>query len=309
MKPDSYLKQRSRLCVCLCLLFCLLDPAQAERVKFLIMGDTQKIMDAKNKKQHEFLETMEKLVKDPVTRNADFVLQVGDIVESDKDNSDRPEQYAVAQAGWRKLDGKIPYVLNVGNNDHADEYLAKFPLSHYSAWPSFVDHYDDHKNVAHHFKAGGEDWLILSLRFGADAGVLDWAERLIQKHADKNVILINHEMNNAVKTMGKKYPNVVFFLCGHTRTNRELMAGNDGHKIGWIKTCWHNAELDSFFCVVEVDTTAGSVTCRYYSPLYGEYGDDPSSALYGSDKNPMKYAPEKGPFNHPWTWTGFDFSR
>ncbi len=152
MTPDSYLKQRSCLCVCLSLLFCLLDPAQAECVKFLIMGDTQ-------------------------------------------------------------------------------------------------------------------------------------------------------------KTMGKKYPNVVFFLCGHTRTNRELMAGNDGHKIGWIKTCWHNAELDSFFCVVEVDTTAGSVTCRYYSPLYGEYGDDPSSALYGSDKNPMKYAPEKGPFNHPWTWTGFDFSR
>jgi len=134
MKPDSYLKQRSRLCVCLSLLFCLLDPAQAECVKFLIMGDTQKIMDAKNKKQHEFLETMEKLVKDPVTRDADFVLQVG-------------------------------------------------------------------------------------------------------------------------------------------------------------------------------DTDEGSVTCRYYSPLYEEYGDDPSSALYGSDKNPMNYAPEKGPFNHPWTWTGFDFSR
>jgi len=303
------MKPAQCLFISLSLLFCLFGSARAERVKFLIMGDTQKIMDAKNKKQDEFLETMGKLVKDPVTRGADFVLQVGDIVESDKDNSDRPEQYALAQAGWRELDGKIPYVLNLGNNDHAAEFIEKFPLSRYSAWPSFVDHFDDHKNVAHHFKAGGVDWLIVSLRFGAGAKELDWAERLIRKHADKNVILINHEMNNAVKTMGKRHSNVVFFLCGHTRTNRELMTGNEGHKIGWIKTCWHNASLDSFFCVVEVDTAEGSVTCRYYSPLYGEYGDDPSSVLFGNEKNPMKYAPEKGPFNHPWTWTGFDFSR
>jgi hypothetical protein len=222
-----------------------------------------------------------------VTRDADFVLQVGDIVESDKDNSDRPEQYAVAQAGWRKLDGQIPYVLNVGNNDHAGEYLEHFPLNRYSAWPSFVGNYDDHKNVAHHFNAGGVDWLILSLRFGAGAKEVDWAERLIREHADKNVILINHEMNNAVKTMGKKYPNVVFFLCGHTRSNRELMTGDGGHKIGWIKTCWHNANLDAFLCVVELDVAAGAVTCRYYSPLHGKYGDDPSSALYDNEKNPM----------------------
>ena len=42
----------------------------AEVVKILIQGDTQKIMDAANGKQDNFVPLMAKLLTDPVTRDA-----------------------------------------------------------------------------------------------------------------------------------------------------------------------------------------------------------------------------------------------
>ena len=267
-------------------------------VKILLMGDTQKIVD---QQPDDFKETMDKVLTDDVTRDADFMLQMGDITEDSKASN-----WDVAQAGWYKLDGKMPYVLNIGNNDlagdsNADQFNEHFPLSRYNTWPSFVDNHDRHNNVAHHFNAGGVDWLVISVRYNPTAAYMNWAEYLIRNNPDKKVIFVMHAANSdgSESKMCKKYDNVVLVLCGHTASRRELLTGNNGNKMGWVKTCWHHADLDSYLCVVELDTEAGTATFRYYSPFYGDYGDDPESALYKSDKCPT--------YENPWTWTGFDF--
>ena len=88
----------------------------------------------------------------------------------------------------------------------------------------------------------------------------------------------------------------MFVLAGHSGDSHNLLTGNHGNKIGYIKTCHHSAVKDSYFCVVELDIEAGIADCRYYSPLYGKYWDDPTAPYH-----------DGLPEDSPWTWTGFDF--
>lgn len=277
---------------------CPLAGLQAERVKLLIQGDTQKILDPNNGQQDNFVPFMAKILTDPVTRDADFIMQMGDIVESDQDNSDRPQQYQVARKGWRLLDGKIPYILNFGNNDAAAEFLTAFPLQDYKVWPSFVDNYDDHKNVAHQFSAGGVDWLVISVRYASGMNERLWAEQLISNNPEKKVIFIKHEVNannNSYVEMLKKYPNVVFILSGHTLSQQRLLVGDNGNKIGWIRTNHHHANLDSYMRMLLIDTVAGTVSSQYYSPQYEKFWHDPTAPFHDCVRS------------KPWIYTGFDF--
>jgi hypothetical protein len=277
-----------------CPVICL----KAEVVKILIQGDTQYILNSNNGKQDNFIPLMAKVLTDPHTKDADFILQMGDIVDSDEDNSDRPQQYQVAQQGWRQLDGKIPYVLNVGNNDAAAEFLEAFPLSHYNTWPSFVDNYNDHINVAHQFSAGGVDWLVISLRYQSDTNELAWVEALIENNPEKQVILIKHEVNsdnNPIVNMLKRYANVVFIFSGHTRSQQKLLTGDNGNQMGWIRTNHHNENLDSYFRILLIDTVAGTVSSRFYSPQYEKFWHDPNAPYHDCEKS------------KPWTYTDFDF--
>ena len=264
----------------------------AEIVKILIQGDTQKIMNSYNGEQDNFVPFMAKVLTDPVTRDADFILQMGDIVESDKDNSDRPQQYAVAREGWRQLDGKIPYVLNLGNNDAADEYFAAFSDLDLPLYSN-----NNGKNFAYVFNAGNIDWLVISLRFGSVTAEIEWMEDLVIAHPDKKVILIKHEVNVDGGVVGrlKKHPNVVLVLSGHTRSQEELLVGDRGNKIGWIRTCHHNAYLDSYFRVLLINTVRGTVSSSFYSPQYEKFWHDPTAPYHDCDRSA------------PWTFEGFDF--
>ena len=144
----------------LLLLLLVMNCLEAERVKILIQGDTQKIMNAANGKQDNFVPLMAKVLTDPITMDADFILQMGDIVESDLDNSDRPQQYSIAREGWFQLNGRIPYVLNLGNNDDGAEFIAAF-----DQLPEPFSETQDGRNFAYIFNAGGVKWLIISVRF------------------------------------------------------------------------------------------------------------------------------------------------
>ena len=266
----------------------------AETVKILIQGDTQRIMDSNNGEQDNFVPFMAKVLTDPVTRDADFILQMGDIVESEKvDNSDRPAQYAVAREGWRQLDGKIPYVLNLGNNDAADEYFAAFN----DLDPPLYSH-NNGKNFAYVFNAGNIDWLVISLRFGSKAPEHKWMEDLIAAHPDKKVILIKHEIKvDSVVMVNrlKKYSNVVLVLSGHTQSQEELLVGYNGNKIGWVRTCHHNPYLDSYFRVLLINTVQGTISSSFYSPQYEKYWHDPTAPYHDCYRST------------PWTFEGFDF--
>lgn len=292
------MKNLAHLLLIFPLTFCV-NCLNAKVVKILIQGDTQKIMDPANGKQDNFVPLMAKLLTDPVTRDAEFVLQMGDIVDSRGDNSARPQQYAVAQEGWEQLDGKIPYVLNLGNNDNAEEYFTAF-----GNLPEPLAENSDRRNFAYSFNAGGIDWLVISMRFWEEKekkaikdAELDWATTLIEANSDKKVIFIKHEVNSGsgvVKAL-KAYPNVVCILSGHTKSRHTILTGNSGNKIAWIRTCHHDARLDSYFRVLLIDTVKGVISSRFYSPQYEKFWHDPTAPYHDCLKSA------------PWAYTGFDF--
>lgn len=276
----------------------LINTTSAENVKVLVFGDSQKIM---NEAPAGFLSTMDKITTDPQTKDVSFIMQMGDIVEDCLTSN-----WTVAREGWQKLDGKIPYVLGIGNNDIAndnggDKYKQYFPLSFYQTWPSFVSNFDQSINIAQRFSVAGVNWLVISMRISPAANIIAWAENLIVSNPTNRVLIISHDANptSAVTTMALKHPNVVMVLCGHTETVEPVeLNGTQGNKLLYLKTCFHNKVLDMYGCILNFDVNAGTISGRYYSPQYEKFWDDTTAPYYGDSKMPSKLI---------WSYSGFNF--
>lgn len=205
-----------------------------------------------------------------------FVLQQGDITDN---NSDL--QWQVATGALFLMDGKVPYTFLPGNHDigeggrtetrNTDLYNHFLPYEKYSHTPNFGGAFQAGKmdNTWHTFKAGGLQWLILSLEFGPRDTVLTWAASIIEKHPKYKVIINTHAylfsddsrmskernqswlpqaygvgkdtgkdaVNNGEQIwdkLVKKYANILFVFCGHVcndGTGALVSEGIHGNKV------------------------------------------------------------------------------
>lgn len=128
--------------------------------------------------------------------NIQYVLHVGDLVDSDISN-----QWEAAAAALSILDGVVPYALVPGNHDYSAFWPARatlinryFPPSRFQAWPTFGGVKDAGKieNSYHLFSAGGVDWLVLALEFGPRNATVAWANSIVDRYPDRRVILVTH---------------------------------------------------------------------------------------------------------------------
>jgi hypothetical protein len=128
------------------------------------------------------------------------VLHLGDIT----DRNQKP-QWEIAQAAMQRLDGHVPYFMCLGNHDYgtngssADRttfFHDYFPAKKYQSLPNFGGSYDKEParfdNSYHYFNAGGRDYLVLALEFGARSDVVRWANEVLDKHPNHPTILITH---------------------------------------------------------------------------------------------------------------------
>lgn len=128
-----------------------------------------------------------------------FVMHLGDIVT----NSASTVQWDAAKVMYF-LDGRVPYVMAVGNHDlgtHGNSdnrnstlFNQYFPYQKHSKAPSFGGAYEVGKmeNAFYTFEAGCINWLVLALEFGPRNKVLDWASTIIAQHPNHKVILDTH---------------------------------------------------------------------------------------------------------------------
>lgn len=131
----------------------------------------------------------------------DMVIQQGDLTQ----NNNAEEWVRVRQA-FRKLDGKVPYILAVGNHDmgsepgkfadvrNTDLFNTSFPLDSMSVLPAFAGVFEQEKldNAYYLLEAGGLKWMVLSLEFGPRDTVLHWANKLVADHSDRLIVLNTH---------------------------------------------------------------------------------------------------------------------
>lgn len=132
--------------------------------------------------------------------NVKFVMHVGDIVEEGQD-----AEWRVADEVFSMLDGAVPYLAVPGNHDidrtairegrrDTTKFNAVLSPKRFAgrAW------YGGHKGVTSdnsfaYFDAGGQEFMVLGLEYGADDETLAWANELVSNHSDRHeVILVTH---------------------------------------------------------------------------------------------------------------------
>src|SRR5690606_10643343 len=139
-----------------------------------------------------------------IERNADsisFVLQQGDLTQN---NSDK--EWQIIQNAFTRLEGKLPYVLAVGNHDmgsvpgkfadvrNTSLYNQYFPVEKMKNLPGFggLAEEGSMENAFYTFRTGKVDWLVLTLEFGPRNSILDWANKIVSEHPNHLVILNTH---------------------------------------------------------------------------------------------------------------------
>lgn len=180
------------------LLFLLLVScgSSKQQVRIVLLPDTQTYAE----KYPEILRTQVRWIADNAGKT-DLVIQQGDLTQ----NNSRKEWETVRQA-FSKLDGKVPYVLAVGNHDMGSApgkfadirnttlFNRYFPYSRMSELPGFGGSFEPGimDNTWYTVETGKVKWLVLSLEFGPRNKVLDWAGKIIEAHSGHLVAINTH---------------------------------------------------------------------------------------------------------------------
>jgi calcineurin-like phosphoesterase family protein len=127
-----------------------------------------------------------------------FALHEGDIV-----NDNLPEQWEVAERALRMMDGRLPYVLALGNHDYGPGGSASdrttlvhnyFTAAELESRPGFGGVFEPGRidNSFHVFETPTGPWLVLALEFGPRDEVVAWADSVLASHASMPAILVTH---------------------------------------------------------------------------------------------------------------------
>jgi len=281
--------------------------AVAQKFTIPVLPDTQgEVSD----KPEMLISQLKWIVDKKDSLNIPFVLHVGDIV-----NFDNHGHWQTASDGFKILDdAKIPYVLCLGNHDteavgvntgsaasnvpgathlnlrKTTKFNTYFPVSRLMGQKGrFEDGKSD--NAYYTFKAGGLDWLIVSLEFCARKEPVDWAGKVVAEHPNHNVIILTHYHLNgngdiAERNAGygdlspyeiydmliKKHPNILMVLSGHTGSSTwRNDRGDNGNRIYQILTDYQHENFgDGYIRLLEINPERRFLSGKVYSPYNGK---------------------------------------
>jgi hypothetical protein len=248
-----------------------------------------------------------------------IVLHVGDMV--DKNNY---HQWDMVSEGFDILDNaNIPYTVAVGNHDNhlvgrysrkpipgnknahlreTKKFNAYFPVYRFKAQRGrFEPNKSD--NAYYTFRAGGLDWMVVTLEFGPRRGATNWAGKVIKNHPNYNVIILthyflregkdgkgiigtdtnfgaNHSPKQLNKWLVKKHKNILIVISGHTTASAwRIGTGNHGNKIYEILQDYQTKKYHyggGYLRLLTIDPRAGTISAKMYSPYYYKARHDSS---------------------------------
>ncbi|GAA2167192.1 metallophosphoesterase [Pedococcus bigeumensis] len=268
------------------------DPATT--FSFAVIPDTQpevKAQDPRTDKRVAWL------VAHREQLNLQWVLHSGDV--QDWDTPDHQQWVSMSTRFAALGRAGIPFIASPGNHDTAavcvgggscpgadtlvtvrDTTLwnTYYPPSYFGfeglAEPGKSD------NGFRTFRAGGDDWLVLSLELWPRQQVIDWATSVVASHPHHNVIVLTHmflEKDGSISTTNggygatsptqlwdalKGFPNVVMTFSGHTG---QVFSGSapaaDGHPVAMFLQAMHAPDTNPVR-IVTVDTAAGTIATQ-----------------------------------------------
>ena len=215
-----------------------------------IVGDTQVVCENDTLYNQNGMDTLYQWIVDNVdSKNIQYVLGVGDITQHQKDAA----EFALAKEAISKMDGVVPYSLARGNHDNSDPYNSTFNTDLYKS--QFDGFYNDKLENAYKLMTLGDtEYLFITLDYGPEDAVLEWAGDLCETYPDRKVIITTHAylysdgttidtgdscdpitMNNRENNgetiwekLGKKHENIFMILSGHECSDRVLVTEAEG---------------------------------------------------------------------------------
>ena len=247
------------------------------------------------------------VVNNQAGRNIQFVLHEGDITDLNDDAG-----WTNAKASLDLLDGVVPYALAVGNHDGMDTsanntalFNQYFPLTKFQGLSTFGGVFEPGlmDNCYHTFTAGGVDWLVLSLEFGARDGVLAWADQIVASHFNHRVIIVSHThmyhddtLHGSSPTHGgvpqsygrqnngddvwnkfvKKHGNIMLFFNGHVTGDgqgRWVGTGDKGNSVYQMLCNYQNIANggNGFLRIIEFIPAQDKISATSYSPYVDQF--------------------------------------
>ena len=254
-----------------------------------------------------------------------FVVQLGDLVSEEENLT----QWGHTSSAFAVLDqAGMPNSVVPGNHDFDNAtgsihpFHEYFPPSRYqgAAWTPATSTYGgylgqnqfgpdpiDRGNFDNYslFTAGGTDFLVLNLEWEAPQYALDWADRVLDAHPDRTVIMATHSfvnINGNRRTVAERpggtpiaamwtnfvstHCQIKLVLSGHEHNGdageaRRSDLNTCGQPVQQILTDYQDRANggDGWLRYYTFDPAAGTMTATTYSPKLSLYETDADSAF------------------------------
>jgi len=264
-------------------------PVQAEPFRIVVLPDSQNAVD---KFPEVFNATCDWIVANQQKLSIAYVLHVGDMVDRGTDE----RMWNNFDDGVSRLEkGRVPYILAVGNHDFGkleggtnrlELFDRHFPVSRFSKSPGFGGNAPEGSNASsyHVFRAGGVNWLVVSLVFNPPDYILDWANQVIEAHPNHSTIVLTHSYlehkgrdvsgERVWNKLVKQHENISMVVCGHLSTVNYVDKGDKGNTVYQMLFDWQNptsAEMNSYCAVLELDPEKKTISVSSYSAKFDKY--------------------------------------
>lgn len=164
------------------------EPAKDYAYSFAIIGDTQSLCE----RHTSHMKTMYQwIVDNKENKKIEYVLGLGDITEGD-DRYSKVFEWDAAKEAISLLDGVVPYSLIRGNHDTSENLNKTFANPTYMT--QFNGFYKENDINASYktLTIGENNYLFITLNYGAFDDELNWACEIIEKYPNHKVIISTH---------------------------------------------------------------------------------------------------------------------
>lgn len=249
------------------------------------------------------------IVSNRVSRNIVFVVTEGDI---SNDGGKVTVQWQRATNALYRLEDPartglpdgIPYAAVVGNHDTyyggTAKFNAYFGPDHFAGRPYYGGHYGTN-NDSHYdfFRAGGQDYIVLSLTYaaGTDRDLMRWANGVLHAHAARRAIVVTHSLLNpapwpkpaswtqegpAIFAPLTNNANLFLMLCGHRHgEGRRHEAVGNGRWLDVVLADYQDYRNggDGFMRLMEFSPGRQAIRVKTFSPWTGQWATNSDSCF------------------------------
>ncbi len=307
---------------------------EAASFTLIVLPDTQGYADVRHKETQKhwpgigdqrscFLTQTKWIKKTKEKLNIVMAVHVGDITQTE-----HVEEWQIADTAFKTIDHHVPYVLCSGNHDMGysttnrktsqsrnSHFSSYFPPSRFTANPLYdplfgrekEQHFLEKGKIENYYvflRAGGMNFLILTLEFKPRDETLAWANRVVAKHPDHRTIVVTHSYLTSRKgqrSAGDDYSvignpgesiweefvsrheNIFLVLSGHAMENLLTSKGRNGTRVHQVQAdywYWDIPEIKAGSAYLRIMTfrpDGDVIDVQTYSPVLDKFLTRPQS--------------------------------